>query len=59
MIPRITRNRTGYFTNMPWTVRSDGGGISACPDLTTAIRYWLWHCGVPAKIAFLGKTRKK
>ena len=26
--------------------------------LSDAIRYWLWHCGVPAKIAFW-KWKKK
>lgn len=59
MIPKITRNRTGYFTDLPWIVKSNGGGISACPDLITAIRYWLWHCGVPAKIAFFRKKLEK
>lgn len=28
-----------------------------CTNLRTAIRYWLWHLGVPAKIAF--KTWKR
>ena len=26
--------------------------------LADAIRYWLWHCGIPAKIAFW-KWKKK
>lgn len=29
-------------------------GWDVCDTLGKAIRYWLWHCGVPAKIAFLG-----
>lgn len=28
-----------------------------CESLYTAIRYWLWHLGVPAKIVF--KTWKR
>ena len=28
-------------------------------EIGRAIRYWLWHCGVPAKIAFWGIYRKK
>jgi hypothetical protein len=27
-------------------------GQDATFTLIQAIRYWLWHCGVPAKIAF-------
>ena len=29
-------------------------GRDATFTLMQAIRYWLWHCGVPAKIAFWG-----
>lgn len=27
-------------------------GCDLVPTLGKAIRYWLWHCGVPARIAF-------
>ena len=32
-------------------------GIDCVESLSLAIRYWLWHCGVPAKIAFFGIRR--
>jgi hypothetical protein len=56
MIPKIKRIKE--TDNHPF--RSNGymvGGKfcwDSCDTLGRAIRYWLWHCGVPAKIAFFG-----
>lgn len=41
-----------------WVVEGNHGW-DVCETFFEAIRYWLWHCGVPAKIAFWGIYRKK
>ena len=46
MIPRIKRMGKG------WIAGSKEHGYDLCDTFRTAIRYWLWHCGVPPKIAF-------
>lgn len=41
--------------NMKWAVVTTDGfqkTYDVCENLPTAIRYWFWHLGVPAKIAF-------
>ena len=58
MIPRIKRVWYGdepLFNGFHkgWLVKGKYGS-DVCETLSKAIRYWLWHCGVPAKIAFWG-----
>ena len=55
MIPKIKRYNDCYSDNgyYKWQVCSENG-IDITHTLGRAIRYWLWHCGVPAKIAFWG-----
>lgn len=54
MIPKIKRFNDYYFNGyFKWQVCSKNG-IDITPTLGRAIRIWLWHCGVPAKIAFFG-----
>lgn len=41
--------------DMKWAVVATDGFLKTydvCESFHTAIRYWLWHLGVPAKIAF-------
>lgn len=59
MIPKIRKVRPEelcdgmHIMGYKYVVTSkDGNDIVF--TLGQAIRYWLWHCGVPAKIAFLG-----
>lgn len=59
MIPKIKRYNDYYFeAYFKWQVCSENG-IDITHTLGQAIRYWLWHCGVPAKIAFWGVKRKE
>ena len=60
MIPEIERNNGCYSDNgyYKWQVCSKNG-IDITTTLGRAIRYWLWHCGIPAKIAFWGVKTKK
>lgn len=30
-----------------------------CYDFGTAVRFWLWHCGIPARIVFKSSKCKK
>ena len=55
MIPKIKRYNDCYSDNgyYKWQVCSENG-IDITSTLGRAVRYWLWHCGVPAKIAFWG-----
>ena len=56
MIPRIKKIKDSFENNnkmVLWGVQSKWG-IDVCNTFTMALRYWLWHCGVPAKIAFRG-----
>lgn len=63
MIPRI-KKETHFAGGHPiysyecWTVRGKYG-CDECRSFGIAVRYWLWHCGVPAKIAFWGIHRNK
>jgi hypothetical protein len=63
MIPTI-KKETHFAGGHPiysyecWTVRGKYG-CDECRSFGRAIRYWLWHCGVPAKIAFWGIHRKE
>lgn len=60
MIPKIQRYNDRYSDNgyYKWQVCSEKG-IAITTTLSQAIRYWLWHCGVPAKIAFWGVETEK
>lgn len=43
------------ISDVKWVVVATNGfqkTYDVCESLHTAIRYWLWHLGVPAKIAF-------
>lgn len=46
-----------WVTNK-WMVGTKENGFDCVPTLSRAFRFWLWHCGVPAKIA-LGWFKKK
>ena len=59
MIPRIIRcvehvpicyKQT--FEKKVWYEVVGKYGTDCVATLGMAIRYWLWHCGLPAKIAF-------
>ena len=61
MIPKINRcvehvpicyKQT--FEKKVWYEVVSKYGTDYVTTLGMAIRYWLWHCGVPAKIAFFG-----
>ena len=41
-----------------WMVGTKENGYDFVPTFGDALRYWLWHCGVSAKIA-LGWFKKK
>ena len=51
MTPKIKKYKDSLFPDYYWVVMSDNGW-DLCKNLNHAIRYWLWHCGLPAKIAF-------
>ena len=51
MIPRITKETHFYGIHQCYVVTGKHGS-DVCYTLSDAIRYWLWHCGVPARIAF-------
>lgn len=53
MMPKIKRYNDP-LDHYKWRVIGTQGEIDLCFTFTDAIRYWLWHCGVPAKIAFWG-----
>lgn len=56
VINKINKNTLWYQEGYRWEIIGECG-----TDLTntffSAIRFWLWHCGIPAKIAF--KTWKR
>ena len=52
MIPKIKRMGKG------WVAGSKEYGFDLCDTFRKAVRYWLWHCGVPPKIAFGWFKRK-
>lgn len=59
MIPRI-RKSNNWFSDWGIKYEVEGKyGSDMAATLGTAIRYWLWHCGVPAKIAFWGVKKKE
>ena len=58
MIPKIKRYKDSLYPDRHWVVMTDTGW-DLCKTLCDAIRYWLWHCGVPAKIAFWGTFRPR
>lgn len=53
MIPKIKKIKTNKYpyNQGNWMVLSDHE-TDIVNSLLDAIRYWLWHCGIPAKIAF-------
>lgn len=53
MMPKIKRYNDP-LDHYKWRVIGTQGEIDLVFTFTDAIRYWLWHCGVPAKIAFWG-----
>ena len=57
-IKRIKLPRANDENIIRWVVESKHG-YDVCGTLFDAIRYWLWHCGVPAKIAFWGVYQNK
>ena len=62
MIPRITKETHFYgahpISSYECYVVKGKHGCDECYTLGEAIRYWLWHCGVPARIAFYGIKKK-
>lgn len=42
-----------------WVAGSKEYGFDLCDTFKKAVRYWLWHCGVPPKIAFGWFKRKR
>lgn len=52
MIPRITKGTCLCETPRKYYIVTGKYGSDECYTLSDAIRYWLWHCGVPARIAF-------
>ena len=64
MIPKIYRLGGNKWWNGfrmvtgNWMVGTKNNGYDVCETFGDALRYWLWHCGVPPKKAF-GWFRKK
>lgn len=58
MIPKIIKPRDYHkflHKDVKWVVQAKHGDwtdFDLCYSLGDAIRFWLWHCGVPPKIAF-------
>lgn len=58
MIPKIKKIKTNKYPYNQGSYMVIGDhGTDLVDTYLDAIRYWLWHCGVPAKIAF--KTWKR
>jgi hypothetical protein len=54
MTPTIKRQKLPCANDediIRWVVESEHGR-DVCETFFEAIRYWLWHCGVPARMAF-------
>ena len=51
MIPEFSRVKT-KTSEYKWIVGTRTNGYDWCYTFGEALRYWLWHCGVPPKIAF-------
>ena len=58
MIPKFKRVKTKY-SEYKWIVGTNENGYDWCETFGEALRYWLWHCGVPSKIAFGWFKKKK
>ena len=63
MIPKIRKpnqQELKWSKDIKWVVEAmhEYKDIDLCYSLVSAIRFWLWHCGVRPKIAF-GWFRKK
>ena len=57
MIPKIIKPRKEdliWNKKVKWVVASkyECMNYDLCYSFEDAIRFWLWHCGVPPKIAF-------
>ena len=57
MIPKIIKPRPQdliWDKEVKWVVVSkhECMNYDLCDSFGDAIRFWLWHCGVPPKIAF-------
>jgi hypothetical protein len=50
-IKRLSKNSFHYNLGYRWEVIGKYG-TDITPTLSRAIRYWLWHCGIPAKYCF-------
>ena len=68
MIPEFSRVENKVGMKIPkesalhkykWIVGTRVNGYDWCETFSDALRYWLWHCGVPAKIAFGWFKRKR
>lgn len=53
MIPTISKIRNDFYNSQGynWFIKSKHG-TDAVETFITAVRYWLWHCGIPAKYCF-------
>ena len=65
MIPKIRKLKPQIiwrdgrkWKTYKWVVESEENGCDTVVTFGDALRYWLWHCGVPPKIAF-GWFKKK
>ena len=63
MIPKIRKpnqQELKWNKDIKWVVEAkhEYKDIDLCYSLSSAIRFWLWHCGVSPKIAF-GWFRKR
>lgn len=52
-MPRIRRTQDWEKAFGKWIV-SQGASADITDTFGRAISYWLWRCGIPAKIAFWG-----
>ena len=55
--PKI-RKTSGKYKQYGKYIVDSGCSSDIVNDLCMAIRYWMWHCGVSPKIAFL-KFKKR
>ena len=51
VINKINKNTLWYQEGYRWEVIGEYG-TDLTNTLFSAIRFWLWHCGIPAKYCF-------